>query len=66
MGNAAMDSRHTQLDWTRLQNTANVVMDKSMQLFVMSSLPLCNKGGQHVLNVHANFGVVHLESASTI
>ena len=44
MGNAAMDSRHTQLDWTRLQNTANVVTDKAMQLFVMSSLPLCTKG----------------------
>ena len=41
-----MGSKHNQLDWSRLQNTAGIIMDKAMQLFVVASLQLCNKGAQ--------------------
>ena len=52
MGNVAMDSRHNQLDWSRLQNTANIIMDKAMQLFVVASLQLCNKGARAASTYH--------------
>ena len=64
MGNAAVDSRYAQLDWAKLQNAANVVVEKAMCLFVMSSLPICNKGEQHVLKKCVLVQMVCLHTAS--